>query len=99
MEKVDQDARLECVKFTADDQIKCLAEIDVSIDAPNTKRLITLFERYGFPTVEKVGREGQQAFMILLQHCNSDELRKKCLKPVKKAFVRKELKAMDYANF
>ena len=37
--------------------------------------------------------------MTLLQHSKTDTLRVKFLKPIKKAFNRKELSPYDYANF
>jgi hypothetical protein len=99
MERVDQDARLKCTSLTADEQIKCLAAIKDSIDVPNTKRLEAIFSEYGFPTVAAVGKGGLQAFMIILQHAPTDDLRVKALKPITKAFKNKELLPMDYANF
>jgi len=99
MEKADQDARMECVKLAGNEQIQCLAIIAKTIDTPNTKRLQDIFDTYGFPNAKRVGRDGVSAFMILLQHSPTDALRAKCLKPIKKAFERKELSPMDYANF
>ncbi len=99
MEKVDQDARQKCTNGTADVQIQCLVKISETIDAPNTKRLEEIFRQYGLPNDTLVGKDGFQAFMILLQHCNSDALREKSLKPIRRAFERKELPPLDYANF
>ena len=99
MEKADQDARMKCVNGTADEQVKCLAEISRSIDEPNTKRLGRIFDQIGFPNTAKVGKDGMQAFMILLQHASGDELRVKALKPITTAFKKNELPSMDYANF
>jgi hypothetical protein len=99
MEKVDQDARLKCTDLKADEQIKCLSAINDSVDVPHTKRLEEMFDQIGFPNTAKVGKDGMQAFMILLQHVAGDELRVKALKPITKAFEDKELPAMDYANF
>jgi hypothetical protein len=99
MEKADQDARMECVKGTSTEQIECLAKISKTIDAPNTKRLEAISNAYGFPSVKLVGKDGFSAFMLLLQHSLSDDLREKCLKPVKKAFERKDLSPLEYPNF
>lgn len=98
MRDADQKARQEC-KGNTEEQIKCLVEIAEKIDAPNTKRLEEIFAQYGFPTAKSVGKEGVEAFMLLLQHSRSDALREKSLKPIKKAFKQKELSAMEYANF
>jgi hypothetical protein len=99
MEKLDQDARMKCSNGTADEQIKCLAEISKAIDEPNTKRITEIFDQIGFPNTAKVGKEGLQAFMTLLQHAPTDELRVRSLKPISKAFKNKEIPPMAYANF
>lgn len=99
MEKVDQDARLKCTNAIADEQIKCLADITKTIDEPNTKRLTEIFDQIGFPNTVKVGKEGMQAFMLVLQHAPTDDLRIRALKPITKAFKNKELPPMAFANF
>ena len=99
MEKVDQDARFNCSSGTADEQIKCLAEISKSIDEPNTKHITQIFDQIGFPDTAKVGKEGLEAFMTLLQHAPTDQLRVRSLKPITKAFKNKEIPSMPYANF
>jgi uncharacterized protein DUF6624 len=99
MEQVDQDARMKCMNGSADAQVKCLAEISKTIDGPNTKRLTEIFDQIGFPNTAKVGRDGMQAYMILLQHAPTEELRVRSLKPITAAFKNKELPPMDYANF
>ena len=100
MYKVDQDARIKCTKAgAADDQTKCLADLSTTIDVEHSKRLREIFDRIGFPNTAKVGAEGMQDFMILLQHDPKDDLRMKCLKPITAAFKKKEIPAMDYANF
>jgi hypothetical protein len=99
MEKVDQDARTKCSNGTADEQVKCLAEISKTIDDPNTKRLEQIFDEIGFPNTAKVGKEGMEAFMTLLQHATTDSLRIRALKPITKAFKNKEMPPIAYANF
>ena len=99
MEKVDQDARMKCANGSAEEQIKCLAPLLKAIDEPHTKRLEEIFDQIGFPNAAKVGREGMQAFMILLQHAPTDALRVRSLTPITAAFKNKELPPMDYANF
>ena len=99
MEKVDQDARMKCANGSADEQVKCFAPLLKAIDEPHTKRLEEIFDQIGFPNTVKVGREGMQAFMILLQHSPTDTLRVRSLKPITAAFKNKELPPMDYANF
>lgn len=99
MEKIEQEARRKCSTGDADLQMKCLAEISKSIDEPNTARLNKIFDEHGFPNVKMVGGDGQNAFMIVLQHTIGDRLREKAVKPITEAFKRKELAPMDYANF
>lgn len=99
MEKVDQEERRKCSGGDADFQMKCYVEIAKTIDAPNTGRLIAIFNTHGLPGTKMVGREGLNAFMILLQHTIGDELRLKAVKPITKAFKRKEITPQDYANF
>lgn len=99
MEKVDQEARIKCSSSSMDEQIKCLQVIAEKIDSPNTKRLEAIFVQHGFPAPKLVGDDGFRAFMLLLQHSTSDDLREKSLKPIEKAFKRKELLPQDYANF
>jgi len=99
MEKIDQDARMNCANGSAEEQVKCFAPLLKAIDEPHTKRLEEIFDQIGFPNTAKVGREGMQAFMILLQHAPTDALRVRSLKPITAAFKNKELPPMDYANF
>ncbi len=99
MREADQTAREQCSKGNADEQMKCYADISQTIDAPNTKRLEAIFNQYGFPTAKLVGKEGVDAFMLMLQHAPDDNLREKCLKPIKKAFKRGEISANEYSNY
>jgi len=99
MEKADQEARMRCTAMAADEQAKCFVEISLTIDSRNTQRLSQLFDTHGFPSTSKVGKDGLQAFMIVLQHSPTDELRVKSLKAITKAFRDRELPPMAYANF
>lgn len=99
MEKVDQDERNRCNSGDADLQMKCYVDVAKRIDEPNTVRLTRIFDTHGLPDTKTVGREGLNAFMILLQHTIGDELRIKAEKPITKAFRRKEITPQDYANY
>ncbi|HEV7699525.1 MAG TPA: DUF6624 domain-containing protein [Pyrinomonadaceae bacterium] len=99
MDKSDQDARLKCTSGPAEGEAKCLSEITKSIDEPNTKRLEEIFEEIGFPNTAKVGKKGLSAFMLVLQHAPTDDLRVMSLKPITEAFRNKEIPPLDYANF
>jgi len=99
MREADQKAREECAKGNADEQIKCLVETLEKIDKPHLKRLEEIFQQTGFPTRGAVGKDGVEAFLLILQHAPDETLRQKCLKPITKAFRRKEISPMDYANY
>ncbi len=99
MEKLDQGERRKCTVGDADLQMKCFVEIAKTIDTQHTARLEKIFDTQGFPNTKMVGPDGQNAFMILLQHTIGDRLRIKAVKPITKAFKRKEMSPQDYANF
>ena len=98
MEKVDQDARLKCIDGPTEEQAKCFAGL-LPMDQQHTKRIEVIFDQIGFPNTAKVGKEGMQAYLILLQHAPTDELRVKSLKPITQAFEKKEIAPIGYANF
>lgn len=98
MEVEDQAARRNCTG-TGDEQIECYKKIGETIDEKNTKRLNEIFDEFGFPGIRLVGKDGFQAYLLVLQHTIGDELRVKSLKPIEQAFKRKEIPAQDYANF
>jgi hypothetical protein len=99
MREIDQKARAECAQGSGEEQLKCLVETLEKIDRPHTARLTEIFDRSGFPTRKTVGQDGVEAFLLILQHAPDETLRQKCLKPITKAFRRKEIGPMDYANF
>jgi hypothetical protein len=99
MESADQDARLKCTNGPADAQMNCFVEITKAIDEPNTKRLGEIFNEIGFPNTAKVGTDGLSAFMLVLQHAPTDDLRVRSLKPITAAFRKKEIPPMAFANF
>jgi hypothetical protein len=99
MREVDQKAREQCVRGNSDEQMKCLLETLEKIDKPNTVRLNEIYNQNGFPRAETVGKDGVEAYLLILQHTSDETLRQKLLKPITKAFKRKEIKPMDYANY
>jgi hypothetical protein len=98
MEENEQMLRMKC-NDQGDKMMECYAKLSETTDGPNTKRLTEIVDKYGMPTVSMVGKNGFAAFMIVLQHATSDELRERCLKPIRRAFKRKELLPQNYANF
>jgi hypothetical protein len=99
MRERDQAARFACMNGTADDQAKCFVKTLEEIDKPNTKRLNEVFAEHGFPTTALVGRDGVQAFVLILQHSGDLELKKKSQKGMKRAYEDKIISVMDYTNF
>ena len=99
MQKVDQDARNQCLNGPKDAELKCLAALSKTIDEPHEQRLKVIFDQIGFPDSAKVGTDAMQAFMTMLQHIPGDDLRVKSLKPITAVFKKKEMDPMQYANF
>ena len=99
MRKVDQEERVKCAAGDIEFQKACLEKLAETVDGPNTKRIEEIFARFGFPDTQMVGKEGLEAFMLLLQHSPSDRLREQAEKPITRAFKRKELPPQEYANF
>ena len=99
LREVDQRAREQCARGNADEQMKCLSETLERVDKPNTDRLNEIFRQHGLPTEKSIGKDGVQAFLLILQHAPDESLRQKLLKPVTKAFKRKEISPMDFANY
>jgi len=95
----DQRARDDCNTGTTDERWKCYANMAETIDKPNTKRLNEIFKSIGFPDAKAVGKDGVEAFLLILQHSNDLELKQQSLPGVTKAFKAKLLSPSEYANF
>jgi len=98
MRKADQDARNACAG-NADEQMKCYVKVSEIVDKPHTKRLNEIFNTIGFPSVERVGKDGVDAYYLLLQHSNDIALKQKCVPGMKDAFEKKAISASDYSSF
>lgn len=99
MREIDQKARAACAEGKAAEQMKCLVETAEKIDVPNMKRLEEIFDEHGFPTAAMIGKDGVEAFLLILQHAPDERLRQKLLKPIEKAFKHKEISPSQYAGF
>lgn len=99
MRDQDQRARDECNIGTTDERVKCYATMSATVDKANTRRINEIYRSIGFPDAKKVGKDGVDAFLLILQHSNDIELKQKCLTGITKAFQAKQLSASDYANF
>jgi hypothetical protein len=95
----DQAAREACDKGTTDDRITCYVKIAEDVDRPNTERLKAILKAGGFPDAKAVGKDGVEAFYLILQHSADIELKKQCLEHITKAFEAKLLAPISYANF
>lgn len=99
MVEKDQDARKKCAGRPAEEQIKCMTAVAEEVDKPHVVRLAELIERSGFPKAGAVGADGVKAFLLLLQHSNSIDLRKRSEGGVRQAFEEKILSPSEYAGF
>ena len=95
----DQAVRAACPTGNTDEQIKCFVKISEEIDKSHTKRLNEIVNTYGVPDAKLVGKNGLEAYYLLLQHSNDPKLKEKSLKGMEVAFKAKQLSPADYANF
>ena len=95
----DQAVRDACANGTADEQVKCIVKAAEDVDKPNTKRLNEIFNENGFPSPSTVGKDGVQAFVLLMQHSGDVELRKRSEAGMKRAFEDKVLSVAEYTGF
>ena len=73
--KVDQELR-----FTSKENKETGKHFVYLADAAHGYRLRTLITEYGYPTKELIGKEGMEAFWLLVQHQDFDiSLQKECL--------------------
>src|SRR5205809_3967501 len=76
----DQAVRNACPTGNTDAQIKCYVKISEEVDKPHTQRLNEIVRTYGVPDSKLVGKEGVEAYYLLLQHSNDPKLKQKSLK-------------------
>ena len=70
----------------------------ISMDKENLSKLKTLIDKYGFPTLSKVGEKGHTAAFLIVQHAVSDkEYMKYFLKEIKNRLGSKEVIDKYYA--
>lgn len=59
------------------------------LDRRNTKEMKRVIQRFGWPTVSKVGKKASHAAWLLVQHADHDVMfQKKCLELVRKEYER-----------
>jgi hypothetical protein len=67
-------------------------------DAANTRRLVEVFKRYGFPSVSLVGKDGAQAAFVMVVHSESLDLKKQAMPYIRRAARRGEVPQEAYAT-
>lgn len=64
----------------------------------NYKEVKTIYEKYGFPGIDKVGEKGSNNFWLMVQHFDFDvEFQEEVLKKMKKEVQRKNTNPANYA--
>jgi hypothetical protein len=101
--KADQDARFALIEWQkqrdADRKAERekLAEAVKKADTENTARLGEIVERYGWPSIALVGKDGSHAAWLLVQHSDADpKFQRKCLDLMAK-LPKSEVSQMDLA--
>lgn len=80
LKKVDQQIRDEFVQDRNNrDVITRMTEIDNN----STKQLKEIIQKHGWPTVKMVGKDGNRAAFLIVQHSSDHEFQKDCLKYIK----------------
>ena len=86
----DQAVREELTKigFNAKpDVLKAYVEKQNKVDDENTERALEIFEEFGWPTPELVGKQGVKDFLLIIQHADF-ETQKLMLPEVKSAYEK-----------
>jgi hypothetical protein len=99
MLKTDQAERRACAAGATAELVNCFDKLGKTIDKDNTRKLQAIVHKYGLPKPHKVGTDGFDAFMTLMQHVTSEDLRRRCERSIRMAFRRKEVPPADFANF
>ena len=81
--------------FTRNDS---LWKIQKEYDRNNQRFLDSIINKYGWPGFSLIGKEGTTAAFLLAQHADSDlEFQEKCLKLMKKSFLKKDINRQNFA--
>jgi len=75
-----------------------IAEMKQNIASENFKRMDSLITQYGWPTYSTVGKLSADAPLLVINHHESDEVRKSYLDKIKNACLTKEGSCMEYAK-
>jgi len=68
------------------------------MDSENRRKLDTLFQKYGFPSQNKVGKEAQRAAWLVLQHSTDCDWNKKWILTWLNAYQKKEYRGGQFLD-
>lgn len=95
MQVEDQNARKQ---FFLTLRTPALLEAARATDAKNTARLKVIVQTYGWPTPDKVGRDGSDAAWLLVQHADADRaFQKQVLKIMEPLVDQGKIKGSNFA--
>lgn len=75
-----------------------IAQMKQDIASGNFNKMDSLIGQYGWPTYSMVGKLSGDAPLLIINHHESDEVRKKYLEKIKSACLAKEGSCMEYAK-
>ncbi len=75
-----------------------IAQMKQDIASDNFKKMDSLIGQYGWPTYSMVGKLSADAPLLIINHHESDEVRKKYLNKIKNACMTKEGSCIEYAK-
>lgn len=75
-----------------------IAQMKQDIASNNFNKMDSLISQYGWPTYSMVGKLAADAPLLIINHHESDEVRKKYLAQIKNACITNEGSCMEYAK-
>ncbi len=75
-----------------------IAAYKQQIGKTNFEQMLGLIEKYGWPKYSSVGKLAADAPLLIINHHESEEVRKQFLPQIKKACLEKEGSCMEYAK-
>ncbi len=75
-----------------------IAQMKQDIASDNFNKMDSLISKYGWPTYSAVGKLAADAPLLIINHHESDEIRKKYLNKIKDACINQEGSCMEYAK-
>ncbi|MEN8126078.1 MAG: DUF6624 domain-containing protein [Bacteroidota bacterium] len=75
-----------------------IAQMKQDITSNNFNKMESLISQYGWPTYSMVGKLAADAPLLIINHHESDEVRKKYLDQIRNACITNESSCMEYAK-